>query len=240
MIQKVLDRSALKQMRDKLARNLRFALAASLSIAARETAEDIKAGLASKFTLRNQYVKGGIRFTGARVQDANMFSIAGGIKPAPEKGKPFLQKHDVGGDRDVDGKPPPGVTGPIAAIPLAARPSKGVWTKRSMWPKAMLKRDASAQEPGSPKKMPLHMTSLRGFLVDEHRARGSKTFVLTTKDWNQFLVTRTSSEKHAPLKFWYLFIHKARVKADFPFKHYEGTAWEHFRQTWPQKMKENL
>jgi len=69
--------------------------------------------------------------------------------------------------------------------------------------------------------------------------RFNRTFILRSRG-REYVVTRLSRGTKARLKFWYLFIQKARIKADWPFYDYERTVLYHFKRNFAQKLKENL
>lgn len=238
MIKATIDRAKLKQMRDKLALNIRYGYVAAMTYAVRETAEDLRTGLQAVFTLRNQYVKGGIRSTPARVGDKEPTAIVGAIAPAREKGKPFMQKHVKGaGDHErdiehhykyVDGER----VDFGGAVPIGARPQKQVWTKKRVWPGKILDREGTG---GSIRKQ-----WTDDGLKDIHTPRKTnRTFIVKIRG-RHYLVTRKTRGKHARLKFWYMFVDKARIKPDWPFEDYIRTVKHHFGRAFPQKMKENL
>lgn len=234
MINARVDRAALKEMRERLAKNIKFGYVAAMTWAVRETAEDLKTGLQASFTLRNQYVKGGIRSTPAKVQDDVPVAIVGAIAPSRSKGLPFMQKHVEGNDdpeRDITHSYHT-VNGQRvdlgAAVPIGARPQKSVWTKKRVWPGKILERDGA----GTVRKW-------RGDQLVQEARKTNRTFITKIRG-RYYVVTRKTKGKRAALKFWYMFVDKVKIKPDWPFKDYLRSVTYHFGRAFRQKMKENL
>jgi hypothetical protein len=81
-------------MDDAANRQIPFALARALTLTAKDAQDDVRAGLAAKFTLRNTWVSRGIRITPAT--KANPVAIVGSLEP-------FMAKQETGGDKKARG-----------------------------------------------------------------------------------------------------------------------------------------
>lgn len=230
MIRMTINQKQLAAMRDKLAKNIKYAYVSTLTWAARETKEDMVAGLPMFFTLRNNYLKGGFRSTRADFNKAIPESEVGTIKPA--SGPAFMRDHAIGGQRDVKGE---------AAVPIYARRNKQMQTRKPVWPGSILAKEGDGTEKrwvdgeGATKKARRDSSTLQNVPRKKNRV-----FVMKSRSGREFLVQRLSTGSRARLRFWYVFVKAVKIKKDWPFEQYIRTAIHHFHLRFPQAMKENL
>jgi len=123
-----LDKRAVKRLSHALDSQMPFATAVALTRTAVQARDAVREGLVTRFTLRNQFTKNGIRSQRAEKRDwPNSFAVVGSVSG-------YMEIQEDGGTKTPSGK--------AHVIPKAIRTSEGRVVPRAKWPGRILPSDA--------------------------------------------------------------------------------------------------
>jgi hypothetical protein len=134
-----------RNMDDAARRQVPFAIARALTWTAKDAQGDVQADLPKRFTLRNNWVKNGIRITPAT--KASPQAVVGSLEPFMERQETGGAKRSRGGHRVAVPKTKPTRIIPRAQRPSAIRNKPRVFTIKTASGAGIVRRQGKARYP---------------------------------------------------------------------------------------------
>jgi hypothetical protein len=134
-----------RNMDDAARRHVPFAIARALTWTARDAQTDVRDELPKQFTLRNSWVKNGIRITPA--SKASPQAVVGSLEPFMERQETGGAKRSRGGHRIAVPKAKPSRVIPRAQRPAAVRNKPRVFTVKTANGAGIFRRQGKQRYP---------------------------------------------------------------------------------------------
>ena len=134
-----------RNLDDAARRHVPFAIARALTWTAKDAQTDVREDLPKRFTLRNSWVKNGIRISPAT--KASPQAIVGSLEPFMERQETGGAKRSRGGHRIAVPKAKPSRVIPRAQRPAAVRNKPRVFTVQTVYGAGIVRRQGKQRYP---------------------------------------------------------------------------------------------